>query len=112
MHVGAAELLVLASSPVAIFTSGGPPRNTFGLLVYDDGVVAQPGDVGTAGGGVAKDQGDGGYAGADNAVRSLKSARPNTKRSAWLGRSAPPDSTRLMTGRRFSSAISRPEASC
>lgn len=43
---------------------------------------------------------------AESRVRSRKSAPPGMKISFWLGRSAPPDSTRLTTGSRFRSAIS------
>ncbi|GGX32531.1 hypothetical protein GCM10010353_54520 [Streptomyces chryseus] len=43
---------------------------------------------------------------ADRRVMSRKSAPPGMKISFWDGRSAPPDSTRLMQGRRFAYAIS------
>lgn len=43
---------------------------------------------------------------ADSRVRSRKSAPPGMKISFWEGRSAPPDSTRLMSGRRLVYAIS------
>jgi hypothetical protein len=44
----------------------------------------------------------------DRAVRSRKVRPPRTKMSFWVRRSAPADSVRLMTGRRFSRAICRP----
>ncbi len=43
---------------------------------------------------------------ADNRVRSRNARPPGMKISAWLGRSAPPDSTRLTTGSRFANAMS------
>ena len=43
---------------------------------------------------------------ADSRVRSRNAAPPGMKISAWVGRSAPPDSTRLIIGSRFSRAIS------
>ncbi len=43
---------------------------------------------------------------ADSWVRSWKIWPAGTNRSDWLGRSAPPDSTRLITGSRFTRAIS------
>ncbi len=43
---------------------------------------------------------------ADSWVRSRKPWPPGTKISLWWGRSAPPDSTRSMTGSRFWRAIS------
>src|SRR5215472_4883787 len=43
---------------------------------------------------------------ADSRVRSRKSRPPGTKMSFWLGRSAPPDSTREITGSRFCFAMS------
>jgi hypothetical protein len=43
---------------------------------------------------------------ADSSVRSWKIRPPGTNSSAWVGRSAPPDSTRLITGSRLSRAIS------
>jgi hypothetical protein len=43
---------------------------------------------------------------ADNRVRSRNNRPPGMKISFWLGRSAPPDSTRLITGRRLVSAMS------
>ena len=43
---------------------------------------------------------------ADSLVRSRKSLPPGMKMSFWLGRSAPPDSTREITGSRFSLAMS------
>ncbi len=44
----------------------------------------------------------------DSAVRSWKVRPPRTKMSFWVRRSAPADSVRLMTGRRFSRAIWQP----
>ena len=44
---------------------------------------------------------------ADSSVRSWKIRPAGTNRSDWVGRSAPPDSTRLMTGSRLRRAISR-----
>ncbi len=43
---------------------------------------------------------------ADSRVRSRNRAPPGMKISFWLGRSAPPDSTRFTSGRRLCSAIS------
>lgn len=43
---------------------------------------------------------------AESRVRSRKSAPPGMKISFCEGRSAPPDSTRLMTGSRLAKAIS------
>jgi hypothetical protein len=43
---------------------------------------------------------------AENRVRSRKARPPGMKISAWVGRSAPPDSTRLTIGRRLTQAIS------
>src|SRR5580658_10494178 len=43
---------------------------------------------------------------AERCVRSRKPRPPGMKISDWVGRSAPPDSTRLMDGSRFSRAIS------
>ena len=43
---------------------------------------------------------------ADSSVRSWKIWPAGTNRSDWVGRSAPPDSTRLMTGSRLRRAIS------
>ena len=45
---------------------------------------------------------------ADSRVRSRNVRPPGMKISAWLGRSAPPDSTRLISGSRFSAAMSWP----
>ena len=42
---------------------------------------------------------------AESRVRSRNICPPGMKISFWVGRSAPPDSTSPMTGRRFSSAI-------
>ena len=42
---------------------------------------------------------------ADDRVMSRKPRPPGMKMSFWLGRSAPPDSTRLIEGSRFSAAI-------
>ena len=44
---------------------------------------------------------------ADSSVRSWKIRPAGTNRSDWVGRSAPPDSTRLMRGSRLRRAISR-----
>jgi hypothetical protein len=44
---------------------------------------------------------------ADSSVRSWKILPAGTNRSDWVGRSAPPDSTRVITGSRLSRAISR-----
>ena len=43
---------------------------------------------------------------ADSSVRSWKICPAGTNRSDWVGRSAPPDSTRLISGSRFTRAIS------
>ncbi len=43
---------------------------------------------------------------ADSRVRSRKTRPPGMKISLWLGRSAPPDSTRLITGSRLAMAMS------
>ncbi len=43
---------------------------------------------------------------ADSSVRSWKIFPAGTNRSDWVGRSAPPDSTRLITGSRLRRAIS------
>ena len=43
---------------------------------------------------------------ADSSVRSWKICPAGTNRSDWVGRSAPPDSTRLINGSRFTRAIS------
>ena len=43
---------------------------------------------------------------AESRVRSRKTRPPGMKISAWVGRSAPPDSTRLTIGSRLASAIS------
>ncbi len=43
---------------------------------------------------------------ADSRVRFRNIAPPGMKISFWVGRSAPPDSTRLITGSRFARAIS------
>ena len=43
---------------------------------------------------------------AESWVRRRNCSPPGTKTSAWRGRSAPPDSTRSRSGRRFSSATS------
>lgn len=94
------------SSPVAIFTSGGPPRNTLErsltMITWSDipgtyapPAVEFPNTTATVG-----------MPAADSRVRSRKSAPPGMKISFWLGRSAPPDSTRLTSGRRLVSAIS------
>ncbi len=47
-----------------------------------------------------------GMASADSSVSSWKIRPAGTNRSSWVGRSAPPDSTRLTTGSRLSRAIS------
>ena len=47
-----------------------------------------------------------GIASADSSVSSWKIRPAGTNRSAWVGRSAPPDSTRLITGSRLMRAIS------
>src|SRR5215469_4166182 len=47
-----------------------------------------------------------GIASADSSVSSWKIRPPGTNRSAWVGRSAPPDSTRFITGSRLTRAIS------
>ena len=44
---------------------------------------------------------------AESWVRSWNSFPAGRNSSAWLGRSPPADSTRLMTGSRFSRAICR-----
>ena len=51
-----------------------------------------------------------GTAAAELRVRSRKARPPGMNSSAWAGRSAPPDSTRLMTGRRFCRAMSEARA--
>ena len=43
---------------------------------------------------------------ADARVRSRNVRPPGMKMSFWVGRSAPPDSTRWIVGRRFSKAMS------
>ena len=47
-----------------------------------------------------------GMASADSSVSSWKIRPAGTNRSSWVGRSAPPDSTRLTTGSRLTRAIS------
>ena len=42
----------------------------------------------------------------DSSVSAWKIRPAGTNRSAWVGRSAPPDSTRFITGSRLSRAIS------
>jgi hypothetical protein len=94
------------TSPVAIFTSGGPARKTFArsrtMIVWSDipgtyapPAVALPNTTLTVG-----------MRAADIRVRSRKTRPPGMKMSAWLGRSAPADSTRFTMGSRFAYAIS------
>ena len=51
-----------------------------------------------------------GRAAAELRVRSRNARPPGMNSSAWAGRSAPPDSTRLMTGSRFWRAMSEARA--
>lgn len=94
------------SSPVAILTSGGPPRNTFErsliMMVWSDipGTYAPPAVE------LPKTTATVGMPSAESRVMSRKMAPPGMKISFWDGRSAPPDSTRLMQGKRFWRAIS------
>ena len=94
------------TSPVAILTSGGPARKTFArprtMIVKSDipgtyapPAVALPNTTDTVG-----------MPAAESRVRSRNTCPPGMKISAWLGRSAPPDSTRLISGSRLASAIS------
>ncbi len=94
------------SSPVAIFTSGGPPRNTLArsltMITWSD----MPGTYAPPAVELPNTTATVGIPAADSLVRSRNSAPPGMKISFWLGRSAPPDSTRLTSGSRFRSAIS------
>ena len=65
-----------------------------------------PGHVRAAGGGVAEDERDGRDAGGRQPGEVAEDRPPGMKISFWVGRSAPPDSTRLISGSRFSRAIS------
>lgn len=94
------------SSPVAILTRGGPPRNTFErsliMTVWSDipGMYAPPAVE------LPKTTATVGMPSADSRVMSRKTAPPGMKISFCEGRSAPPDSTRLTQGSRFCRAIS------
>ena len=94
------------SSPVAIFTSGGPPRKTLDcsliMTVWSD----MPGTYAPPAVEFPNTTATVGIPAADSRVRSRKSAPPGMKISFCEGRSAPPDSTRLMQGSRFAKAIS------
>ncbi len=94
------------SSPVAIFTSGGPPRNTLArsltMIVWSD----MPGTYAPPAVELPKTTAIVGMPAADSRVRSRKIAPPGMKISFWDGRSAPPDSTRLISGSRLASAMS------
>ena len=94
------------SSPVAILTSGGPPRKTFDrsliMITWSD----MPGTYAPPAVELPNTTATVGIPAADSRVRSLNRAPPGMKISFWLGRSAPPDSTRLTTGSRLAKAIS------
>jgi hypothetical protein len=85
VHLGAAELSSSLSSPVAIFTSGGPPRKTLERSFDHDDVVAHAGHVGAAGGGVAEHDRDRRDAGADSRVISRNVVPPGMKMSLLGG---------------------------
>ncbi len=93
------------SSPVAIFTSGGPPRKTFArsltITVWSD----MPGTYAPPAVELPNTTATVGIPAAESRVRSRNSAPPGMKISFWLGRSAPPDSTRFTSGSRFSRAM-------
>ena len=91
---------------MAIFTSGGPPRKTFArsltMITWSDmpGMYAPPAVE------LPNTTATVGIPAADSRVRSRKIAPPGMKISFWDGRSAPPDSTRLMQGSRLARAMS------
>ena len=91
---------------MAIFTSGGPPRNTFDRSRIITTWSLIPGTYAPPAVELPKTSATVGIPAADSWVRSRNSRPPGMKISAWLGRSAPPDSTRLTSGSRFSRAMS------
>ena len=94
------------SSPVAILTSGGPARNTFDRSLIITTWSLMPGTYAPPAVELPKTSAIVGIPAADSRVRSRNIRPPGMKTSFWVGRSAPPDSTREITGSRFSRAIS------
>lgn len=91
---------------MAIFTSGGPPRYTVACPRTNTVYSLIPGMYAPPAVELPKTSEIVGIPAADRRVISRKVRPPGTNRSAWRGRSAPPDSTRAITGSRLRSAIS------
>ena len=106
VHLGAAQRLVVGLLAGGHLHQRRPAEEHLGLAVDQDRVVAHAGHVGAARGRVAEHQRHGRHAWADSSVSSWKIRPAGTNRSAWVGRSAPPDSTRFITGSRLVRAIS------
>ncbi len=86
-------------------TSGGPPRNTFAPPSTITTWSLMPGTYAPPAVELPNTSAIVGMPAADSRVRSRKICPPGMKISFWVGRSAPPDSTRLISGSRFSRAI-------
>ncbi len=106
VHLGAAELLVVGVLAGRHLHQRRPAEEDLGAAAGPSPVVAHPGHVGAAGGGVAEDEGDGRDAGGGEPGEVAEAAPPGTKISACVGRSAPPDSTSLIIGSRLAKEMS------
>ena len=93
------------SSPVAIFTSGGPARNTFERSLIITTWSDIPGTYALPAVELPNTNAIVGMPAAESRVRSRNIWPPGTNTSFWVGRSAPPPSTREIKGSRFSNAI-------
>ena len=111
VHLRAAEGLVVDVLVDRHLHQRRPAQVDRRLAADEHRVLAHPRHVGAAGGRRAEDQRDRRDALRPRAASSRGTcARPGTNRSAWRGRSAPPDSTSATTGSRLRSAISRPRS--
>ena len=93
-------------SPVAALTSGGPARNTLERSSIITTWSLMPGTYAPPAVELPYTTAMVGMPALDRRVRSRKSPPPGMNTSFCVGRSAPPDSTRLITGRRFFMATS------
>ena len=97
------------SSPVAIFTSGGPPKKHLGALFDEHGVVAHGRRVGAAGRRVAEHQRDRRNAQRPTAASGGETTRRRAERSRTAAASRRRrDSVSEMCGRRFCMQMSKP----
>src|SRR3954451_17570443 len=94
-----------ATSPVAIRTSGGPPRKTLAPPSTITTESLMPGTYAPPAVELPKTRAIVGIPAAESRVRSRKICPPGMKMSFCVGRSAPPDSTRLISGSRLSRAV-------